>query len=157
MQASCVWIFCTHLFGEIFQGQYLWQSLVIITTFKKFKTANAIFRCHKKQENKGLHLKSCIIFLSAAKQKTWFLFCLCFNVLGYGIYATARQRANWKIAGAGYGIHWPDIRDCALMTKISMLIWFSITASWNAIFWLTWKWGNFHIAMAMKKNLQIEA
>ena len=23
--------------------------------------------------------------------------------------ATPEQRANWKIAGAGYGIHWPDI------------------------------------------------
>ena len=25
--------------------------------------------------------------------------------------ATADQRANWKIAGAGYGIHWPDIDE----------------------------------------------
>ena len=27
------------------------------------------------------------------------------------LHATARQRANWKIAGAGYGIHWPDIDE----------------------------------------------
>lgn len=25
--------------------------------------------------------------------------------------ATTAQRANWKIAGAGYGIHWPDIDE----------------------------------------------
>ncbi|MCI0414190.1 DUF2442 domain-containing protein [bacterium] len=25
--------------------------------------------------------------------------------------ATPKQRANWKIAGAGYGIHWPDIDE----------------------------------------------
>lgn len=25
--------------------------------------------------------------------------------------ATAKQRSNWKIAGAGYGIHWPDIDE----------------------------------------------
>jgi len=25
--------------------------------------------------------------------------------------ATAKQRANWEIAGAGYGIHWPDIDE----------------------------------------------
>jgi hypothetical protein len=27
------------------------------------------------------------------------------------LHATARQRTNWKIAGAGYGIHWPDIDE----------------------------------------------
>jgi hypothetical protein len=27
------------------------------------------------------------------------------------LHATASQRANWKIAGAGYGIHWPDIDE----------------------------------------------
>jgi hypothetical protein len=25
--------------------------------------------------------------------------------------ATMEQRRNWKIAGAGYGIHWPDIDE----------------------------------------------
>jgi len=25
--------------------------------------------------------------------------------------ATAAQRAHWKIAGGGYGIHWPDIDE----------------------------------------------
>lgn len=27
------------------------------------------------------------------------------------LHATAEQRANWRIAGAGYGIHWPDIDE----------------------------------------------
>ena len=26
-------------------------------------------------------------------------------------HATAEQRRNWKISGAGYGIHWPDIDE----------------------------------------------
>lgn len=25
--------------------------------------------------------------------------------------ATPRQRRNWKLAGGGYGIHWPDIDE----------------------------------------------
>jgi len=25
--------------------------------------------------------------------------------------ATAEQRSSWKIRGAGYGIHWPDIDE----------------------------------------------
>ena len=25
--------------------------------------------------------------------------------------ATKKQRLNWKIAGGGYGIHWPDIDE----------------------------------------------
>lgn len=25
--------------------------------------------------------------------------------------ATAEQRANWRVAGGGYGIHWPDIDE----------------------------------------------
>jgi hypothetical protein len=25
--------------------------------------------------------------------------------------ATAAQRKNWRVAGAGYGIHWPDIDE----------------------------------------------
>lgn len=25
--------------------------------------------------------------------------------------ATPEQRANWRIAGAGYGIHWPDLDE----------------------------------------------
>jgi hypothetical protein len=25
--------------------------------------------------------------------------------------ATEKQRQNWKIAGAGYGIHWPDLDE----------------------------------------------
>jgi hypothetical protein len=25
--------------------------------------------------------------------------------------ATPRERANWQIAGGGYGIHWPDIDE----------------------------------------------
>jgi len=32
------------------------------------------------------------------------------------LHATPEQRENWKIAGAGYGIHWPDI-DEDLSTK----------------------------------------
>ena len=27
------------------------------------------------------------------------------------LHATLDQRANWKIAGGGYGIHWPDIDE----------------------------------------------
>jgi len=27
------------------------------------------------------------------------------------LHATPAQRANWRIAGAGYGIHWPDIDE----------------------------------------------
>jgi hypothetical protein len=27
------------------------------------------------------------------------------------LHATPKQRENWKIAGAGYGIHWPDIDE----------------------------------------------
>ena len=27
------------------------------------------------------------------------------------LHATLEQRANWRIAGAGYGIHWPDIDE----------------------------------------------
>jgi uncharacterized protein DUF2442 len=27
------------------------------------------------------------------------------------MHATPKQRANWKVAGAGYGIHWPDIDE----------------------------------------------
>src|SRR5688500_15409103 len=27
------------------------------------------------------------------------------------LHATAGQRANWRIAGAGFGIHWPDIDE----------------------------------------------
>ena len=26
-------------------------------------------------------------------------------------FATAKQRQNWKLAGGGYGIHWPDIDE----------------------------------------------
>ena len=26
-------------------------------------------------------------------------------------HATAEQRANWVLAGAGYGIHWPDLDE----------------------------------------------
>ena len=26
-------------------------------------------------------------------------------------HATAEQRRNWKIAGGGYGIHWPEIDE----------------------------------------------
>jgi hypothetical protein len=25
--------------------------------------------------------------------------------------ATSEQRANWKIAGGGFGIHWPDVDE----------------------------------------------
>jgi hypothetical protein len=25
--------------------------------------------------------------------------------------ATREQRSNWKVAGAGYGIHWPDLDE----------------------------------------------
>ena len=25
--------------------------------------------------------------------------------------ATAEQRRNWRISGAGYGIHWPDVDE----------------------------------------------
>ncbi len=27
------------------------------------------------------------------------------------LHATAEQREKWEIAGAGYGIHWPDIDE----------------------------------------------
>lgn len=27
------------------------------------------------------------------------------------LHATPEQRANWRIAGAGYGIHWPGIDE----------------------------------------------
>lgn len=27
------------------------------------------------------------------------------------LHATAQQRANWKIAGGGFGIHWPDVDE----------------------------------------------
>ena len=27
------------------------------------------------------------------------------------LHATPEQRANWRIAGAGYGIHWPEIDE----------------------------------------------
>jgi hypothetical protein len=27
------------------------------------------------------------------------------------LHATLGQRANWRVAGAGYGIHWPDIDE----------------------------------------------
>ena len=27
------------------------------------------------------------------------------------LHATAEQRLNWEIAGAGYGIHWPDLDE----------------------------------------------
>jgi hypothetical protein len=27
------------------------------------------------------------------------------------LHATPEQRANWQVAGAGYGIHWPDVDE----------------------------------------------
>lgn len=27
------------------------------------------------------------------------------------LHATPEQRVNWKIAGAGYGLHWPDVDE----------------------------------------------
>jgi hypothetical protein len=27
------------------------------------------------------------------------------------LHATPEQRANWRVAGVGYGIHWPDIDE----------------------------------------------
>jgi hypothetical protein len=27
------------------------------------------------------------------------------------LHATPKQRVNWSVAGAGYGIHWPDIDE----------------------------------------------
>jgi hypothetical protein len=27
------------------------------------------------------------------------------------LHATPEQRANWRMAGAGFGIHWPDIDE----------------------------------------------
>ena len=27
------------------------------------------------------------------------------------LHATASQRDNWRVAGGGYGIHWPDIDE----------------------------------------------
>jgi hypothetical protein len=27
------------------------------------------------------------------------------------LHATEEQRKNWKLAGAGYGIHWPDLDE----------------------------------------------
>ena len=27
------------------------------------------------------------------------------------LHATPEQRANWKIAGGGFGVHWPDVDE----------------------------------------------
>jgi hypothetical protein len=27
------------------------------------------------------------------------------------LHATPEQRAHWRIAGGGYGIHWPDVDE----------------------------------------------
>lgn len=27
------------------------------------------------------------------------------------LHATPEQRANWRVAGAGFGIHWPDVDE----------------------------------------------
>jgi hypothetical protein len=27
------------------------------------------------------------------------------------LHATRRQRDNWRVAGAGYGLHWPDLDE----------------------------------------------
>ncbi|UCH26443.1 MAG: DUF2442 domain-containing protein [Trueperaceae bacterium] len=27
------------------------------------------------------------------------------------LHATSEQRANWRLSGSGYGIHWPDIDE----------------------------------------------
>lgn len=27
------------------------------------------------------------------------------------LHATSQERENWEIAGAGYGLHWPDIDE----------------------------------------------
>lgn len=27
------------------------------------------------------------------------------------LHASAEQRSNWKVAGAGFGIHWPDVDE----------------------------------------------
>jgi hypothetical protein len=27
------------------------------------------------------------------------------------LHATSQERKNWEIAGAGYGIHWPDLDE----------------------------------------------
>jgi hypothetical protein len=27
------------------------------------------------------------------------------------LHATREQRLNWRVAGAGYGIHWPDVDE----------------------------------------------
>jgi Protein of unknown function (DUF2442) len=27
------------------------------------------------------------------------------------LYATLEQRANWQLAGGGFGIHWPDVDE----------------------------------------------
>jgi len=27
------------------------------------------------------------------------------------LHASPEQRANWKLAGGGYGVHWPDIDE----------------------------------------------
>ena len=27
------------------------------------------------------------------------------------LHATPAQRSNWRVAGAGYGIHWPDVDE----------------------------------------------
>jgi len=36
-------------------------------------------------------------------------------------FVTAKQRQNWKLAGGGYGIHWPDI-DEDLSTRESCVV-----------------------------------
>lgn len=27
------------------------------------------------------------------------------------LHATSKERDNWEVAGAGYGIHWPDVDE----------------------------------------------
>ncbi|MGV8040375.1 MAG: DUF2442 domain-containing protein [Thermoanaerobaculaceae bacterium] len=27
------------------------------------------------------------------------------------LHATPRQRANWRVSGGGFGIHWPDVDE----------------------------------------------
>lgn len=42
--------------------------------------------------------------------------------------ATAAQRNNWKIAGGGYGIHWPDIDEDRKRTGFTVLTGGSVSA-----------------------------
>jgi hypothetical protein len=48
------------------------------------------------------------------------------------LHATPEQRANWQIAGAGFGIHWPEI-DEDLSTHGLLHGWPAPPGSWRSV------------------------